>query len=141
MAKFKGSVVVLEETNLPALFYYKYLLESYNKEVKYAPTQYYDEIDKKGIDNNISNILSDLNIMMGVNVEVEVQDLIKHINERINEIQKTVYHGFVYNTIHDDIRDEGLAKKYAQTITKQIKEHQEPYNDIFKKYSVHVYNG
>jgi hypothetical protein len=50
VAKYIANVVVIEETNLPALFYYKYLMESNDKEVKYPPIQYYDEIDKKGID-------------------------------------------------------------------------------------------
>ena len=131
MAKFQGNVVVIEETNLPAAFYYKYLIESENLEVKYPPVFYYDEIDKKGLDQLFQECKQDLplDIMMSVN------------DSFIDEATKTCWHGFVYDIIHDGIKDEGLANKYQREIAKKIREHTAPYNNLFKKYSVHIYNG
>ena len=40
--------MVLEETNLPALFYYRHLLE----ERKGNPVYYFDEINEKGIEQH-----------------------------------------------------------------------------------------
>lgn len=135
MAKFKGQVVVLEETNLPALFYYRHLLE---KRVG-NPVYYFDEIDKKGIDNIFLSSFPDgtNGHKLGWNVSEES----KMINDIINSVTKTVYHGFKYTVVHEEVKDEGLANKLQKEIQKKIKNHEEPYNDIFKKYSCHVYNG
>lgn len=131
MAKFNGSVVVIEESNLPAAFYYKYLIESENSEVKYPPVFYYDEIDKKGIDLHFESVKVDLPLEMMMSTN----------DSFIESVTKTCYHGFKYNTVHDRVTDEGLAKKQAQKIAKEIKNHEAPYNGLFKKYSVHVYNS
>ncbi len=136
MAKFLGNVVVLAETSLPALFYYKYLLESRESEIKAPPVQYYDEIDKKGIDaefqSYVNTPMRDRHYLgMGVD---ETMGL-------INDVTKTVWHGFEYITVHENVKDEGLAKKQAQAIAKMIKNHEAPYNDIFKKYSVTIIQG
>jgi len=136
MAKYTANVVVLEETNLTALFYYKYLIESYNSEIKYPPVQYYDEIDKNGIETVFKEMLG-----------VPMRD--RHIScytldevyADIQEVSKTVYHGFKYTRVQEDIKDEGLAKKQAQSLAKMIKNHEAPYNDIFKKYSVSIIQG
>lgn len=133
MAKFKGQLVIIEETNLPALFYYKYLHESYNKELKYPPVQYYNEIDKKGIDDLHNKEVDQPCEAYGETVYM--------VYEVIEEVRKTVYHGFKFNVIQDGITDEGLANKLKAIEAKKIKEHKEPYNDVFKKYSVYVYNG
>lgn len=126
MAKFKGSVVVLEETNLPALFYYRHLLEARMGN----PVYYFDEIDKKGIDEKFSSMVS-----------LDKYMAMEDISKTIQEVTKTVYHGFKYTEVYTEVKDEGLALKYQKEIAKKIKNHEAPYNDIFKKYSVHVYNG
>lgn len=141
MAKFNGTLVVLEETNLESLFYYRYLISSYNDVIKAPPVSYYDNINKKGIDEffdiinlKIEEQTRDDNIEI-INIELST------INQMLDSVNKTVCHGFVYNTIQDNIRDEGLANKLKAVEAKKIKNYEEPYNDIFKKYSVHVYNG
>lgn len=127
MAKYNGAIVALEETNLPALFYYRHLL----KGAEGNPVYYYDEIDKKGIDEHFAEMCaSDL-------IEVALLD----IEATLTEVRSTVYHGFEYIAVHENIKDEGLAKKHVQTINKMIKNHEAPYNNIFKKYSTHAYNG
>lgn len=136
MAKFLGNVVVLEETSLPALFYYKYLCESHDKEVKYAPVQYYDEIDKKGIDSSFETMME----WNRMNNHILPEALDNTLNV-ISEVTKTVWHGFKAINVHENVKDEGLAKKQAQVIQKMIKNHEAPYDNIFKKYSVTVLQG
>lgn len=138
MAKFKGQLVIIEESNLASLFYYQYLCESYYSEVKYSPIQYYDSIDKKGIDLVFND---------GIN-ELSSEDIPKYLDseiiktkEMILEITKTVSHGFEFNIIQDNVTDEGLINKLKAVEAKKIKNYAEPYNNIFKKYSVHTYNG
>lgn len=138
MAKFKGELVVLSETNLPALFYYKYLCESHFKEVKASPVQYYDEINKKGIDEKFKSFIEPFGEGL---TEDHLSWLLSFISETIEEVRKTTSHDFYYDVIQSGIPDEGLANKLKAVEAKKIKEHKEPYNDITKKYSVHVYNG
>lgn len=131
MAKFNGQVVVISETNLPAAFYYKYLIESENSELKYPPVFYYDEIDKKGLDEYFLSVKQTLPL-----------EMIQASNDTfIQSVTKTCYHGFNYDVIYEGVKDEGLANKYKQQINKAIKNHEAPYNELFKKYSVHVYNS
>lgn len=133
MAKYVANVAVISETNLPALFYFKYLSESYSKDVKYPPIQYYDEIDKKGLDDYFNRLIQQ--------PDEEYGETLYMFEEMIEEFTKTVWHGFSFDVVHENVKDEGLAKKQAQAISKMIKNHEAPYNDIFKKYSVTIIQG
>jgi hypothetical protein len=132
MAKFNGQLVVIEETNLSALFYYKHLLNNSPGN----PVYYFDEIDKAGIDiayKTLTDAPMGYRHMLGLSLE-DIQGV-------IDEVKSTVYHGFAYIVTQDNIKDEGLANKLKAVEAKKIKNHEIPYDDIFKKYSVHVYNG
>jgi len=98
---------------------------------------YYDKIDKASIDYAFNTVIEDYknNISECLTKEIE------QINQFITEVTKTVSHGFEYNIIKDNITDEGLANKLKAIESKKIKNHSEPYNAIFNKYSVHVYSS
>lgn len=130
MAKYVANVSVIEETNLPALFYYKHLLEGRLGN----PVYYFDEIDKAGIDERYKNVSEPVLSHLYTNELAEINNIVK-------DVTKTVWHGFKYSVVHENVKDEGLAKKQAQAITKMIKNHEAPYNDIFKKYSVTIIQG
>ncbi len=130
MAKFVGQLVVIEETNLLSIFYLKYLCESYNTEIKYPPVQYYDIINKKGIELYFETL--DEN-----GISAKLQEL----NNLMNDITKTVSHGFISTILQDNIKDEGLINKLKAVEVKKVRNYESPYNDILKKYSIHTYNG
>lgn len=130
MAKFLGNVVLLQETNLPALFYYRHLLE----ERKGNPVYYYDEINKKAIDTAYEKLLLE-ETKENIYIQLEL------CNETIDDVTSTVYHGFKYSVLHENVKDEGLAKKYSKEITKAIKECSAPYDEPFLKYSVTIIQG
>lgn len=141
MAKYIGNVVVIEETNLPALFYFKYLAESYDKETKCPPVQYYDEIDKQGLDKTFTMMLEETDSIDKTSESEIRSSIIRKMNTIIQDVTKTVWHGFKYNVIHENVKDEGLAKKQSQVIAKMIKNHEAPYDDIFTKYTVTIIQG
>jgi hypothetical protein len=132
MAKYLANINVVEETNLPALFYYKHLLT----QSKGNPVYYFDEIDKAGID-----------VAYQALVDIPMRDRhicaysLEDIEGYIEAVNSTVWHGFKNTTVHENVKDEGLAKKQVQVIAKMIKNHEAPYNDIFKKYSVTIIQG
>jgi hypothetical protein len=138
MAKFKGQLVIIEETNLTSLFYYQYLCKSYYSEVKYSPIQYYDSIDKKGIDLAFNDFIDSLS---SEDIPKYLDSEIINTKEIILEITKTVSHGYKFNIIQDNVTDEGLINKLKAVESKKIKNYTKPYNGIFKKYSVHTYNS
>jgi hypothetical protein len=88
MAKFKGQLVIIEETNLTSLFYYQYLCKSYYSEVKYSPIQYYDSIDKKGIDLAFNDFIDSLS---SEDIPKYLDSEIINTKEIILEITKTVH--------------------------------------------------
>lgn len=133
MAKYLANVAVISETNLPALFYYRHLLEGSLGN----PVYYFDEIDKTGIDKFHNSLLDYPNEYGGWVQEAEVEN-VQYI---IDSVVSTVWHGFSFDVVHENVKDEGLAKKQAQALTKMIKNHEAPYNDIFKKYSVTIIQG
>ena len=132
MAKYLGNVVVIGETNLPALFYYRHLL----KGSPGNPVYYFDEIDKAGIDSLHSAL-----------IDTPMRDrhihcyMLEDVESDIKEVSATVWHGFDYTIVHENVKDEGLAKKQVQALTKKIKNCEEPYSNPFKKYSVTTIQG
>lgn len=132
MAKFQGNVVVIEETSLPALFYYRHLLNN----APGNPVYYFDEINKQGIDVAYQALVD-----MPMRDRHLYSSSLEDIKEYIEAVNSTVSHGFNTTIVHENVKDEGLAKKYQQDINKKIKNHQEPYADIFKSYTVTILQG
>ena len=131
MAKYNGTLVVIQNTNICACFYLKYLLELKDGDTNCPPVQYYDRIDKNGIEAYIEKNFTDDN---------KKYIALRSVMHTISNFNKTVHHGFKCNIIQDDIRNEGEAINLLKYINKQIKNHDAPFNDILTEYSAQVLN-